>query len=57
MTRRDADNLVECPDCSGQGTLSTPSKNPLHRKEVCDLCRGTGYIDKDLLECRQRWSK
>ncbi len=49
MTGSEVRNLVECPDCRGTGTHSTPSKN-WNKVVICSVCSGTGFITKWHLE-------
>lgn len=43
MSRQTVDSLIECPDCHGHGTMSTPAKNWFSRVR-CARCHGTGTI-------------
>lgn len=48
LTRQQVSELVECPDCFGHGTISTPSKNYFARV-TCATCNGKGFVRKNQL--------
>ena len=40
--------LITCPNCMGEGEIDETPKNASYELyEDCDICKGTGEINKD----------